>query len=123
MSSGKKRNLLNLSLPPTVSEEGGTRDGEQRSAEPIDDQLSRMALSQPQVQRMHEWMDRKKQVYPEVMIEIAAAIKWSNDCPIISVSYGPCRLASSAKTRWRRYVNWAMAMEELFTRLGEQILL
>lgn len=63
MSSKKKRNPLNLSLPPTVNEEGGKDENTEPKQDTLDDQLRKLALSEPQIQRMHEWMNKKKQVY------------------------------------------------------------
>jgi hypothetical protein len=65
MSSGKKRNPLNLSLPPTVREESGREESSSQSdpSEPtLDEQLQSLVLSQPQVERMNEWMTQKKQI-------------------------------------------------------------
>jgi len=61
-SSGKKRNPLNLSLPPTVNEEGSKDDAVEEQPPSLDDQLQKLALSQPQVQRMNEWISQKRQV-------------------------------------------------------------
>lgn len=85
MSSGKRRNPLNLSLPPTVSEEGVIGDGIVIEAESLnaqigtkeaavaannakgmtalDTQLRQLSLSGTQIQRMNEWITQKKQVY------------------------------------------------------------
>ena len=69
MSMGKKRNPLNLSLPPTVAEEfsgtGNAADGDASavSTEPtIDEQLQSLVLSQPQIERMQEWQTLKRQL-------------------------------------------------------------
>ncbi|KAI6181573.1 hypothetical protein M3Y98_00843400 [Aphelenchoides besseyi] len=65
MSVGKKRNPLNLSLPPTVREEFGREESSSQSdpSEPtLDEQLQSLVLSQPQVERMNEWMMLKKQI-------------------------------------------------------------
>ncbi|KAI6240241.1 hypothetical protein M3Y99_00481700 [Aphelenchoides fujianensis] len=65
MSLGKKRNPLNLSLPPTVCEEFGGEESSSQSDpnEPtLDEQLQSLVLSQPQVERMNEWMMRKEQI-------------------------------------------------------------
>jgi predicted Ser/Thr protein kinase len=65
MSSGKRRNPLNLSLPPTVKEEPGKDESSSQSdpSEPtLDEQLQSLVLSQPQVERMNEWMTLKKQI-------------------------------------------------------------
>ena len=67
MSSGKRRNPLNLSLPPTVNEEGMVTDGDKaeedkKAAESLDAQLRQLSLSGSQVQRMNEWISQKEQV-------------------------------------------------------------
>jgi hypothetical protein len=65
MSSAKKRNPLNLSLPPTVREESGGEDPSSQSdptEQTLDEQLQSLVLSQPQVERMNEWMTLKKQI-------------------------------------------------------------
>lgn len=87
MSSGKRRNPLNLSLPPTVNEEGvaadeaggigaedggvqegggskmdGSGGGQKGAAATLDSQLRQLSLSGTQMQRMNEWISQKKQV-------------------------------------------------------------
>jgi len=88
MSSGKRRNPLNLSLPPTVNEEGlandvsateeneggegGEGQGQQTTAKGtgtppttmmLDSQLKQLSLSGAQIERMNEWINLKKQVF------------------------------------------------------------
>uniref|UniRef100_A0A914GTG0 mitogen-activated protein kinase kinase n=1 Tax=Globodera rostochiensis TaxID=31243 RepID=A0A914GTG0_GLORO len=66
--ASKRRNPLNLSLPPTVSEEGpGGADGwgegeEGAEAASLDSKLRSLTLSEPQLQRMNEWISLKKQI-------------------------------------------------------------
>ena len=63
MASGKKRNPLNLSLPPTVNEEGSKDDTTDESNLEISIyNLQNLTLSQPQVQRMNEWISQKRQI-------------------------------------------------------------
>nr|UYO08133.1 MEK2 [Bursaphelenchus xylophilus] len=64
MSSGKKRNPLGLSLPPTVKEEGSgasLSDTPENKPE-LAAHLQSLVLSEPQVERMNEWKDQKKQI-------------------------------------------------------------
>nr|ADI24875.1 MAPKK [Bursaphelenchus xylophilus] len=66
MSSGKKRNPLGLSLPPTVKEEGSgasLSDTPENKPE-LAAHLQSLVLSEPQVERMNEWKDQKKQASP-----------------------------------------------------------
>ncbi|CAJ0962785.1 unnamed protein product, partial [Mesorhabditis belari] len=65
MSSGKRRNPLGLSLPPTVSEQAEREDAkEEEDVVParitIDEQLMRLGLTEPQKQRMEEWVAVKE---------------------------------------------------------------
>ncbi|KAF7633830.1 MAP kinase kinase 2 [Meloidogyne graminicola] len=85
MSSGKRRNPLNLSLPPTVNEEGLVCDGIAETAvegeggeggqqavnakggvtsppTKLDSQLKQLTLSGAQIERMNEWIALKKQI-------------------------------------------------------------
>lgn len=69
MSSGKRRNPLNLSLPPTVNEDDGVSSGQEDGAKEgdkatasLDSQLRQLSLSGTQVQRMNEWISQKKQI-------------------------------------------------------------
>lgn len=63
MASGKKRNPLNLSLPPTVNEESSKDETtDESNLETSIDNLQNLTLSQPQVQRMNEWISQKRQV-------------------------------------------------------------
>lgn len=78
MASGKKRNLLNLSIPPSVNEEdqGGAGNGavihsrgpsDEESApkkpvDSLDNELKSLTLSQPQVDRLNDWISQKAQV-------------------------------------------------------------
>lgn len=62
MASGKKRNPLNLSLPPTVKEEGVNGSAELQDTTQLQNQLQSLSLSQPQVQRMNEWKSQKRLV-------------------------------------------------------------
>jgi hypothetical protein len=82
MSSGKKRNPLNLSLPPTVDEEESGEvvvstesDGQEGSkvgkdgSKSLDSQLRQLSLSGSQEQRMNEWISQKKQVFAPIHIK------------------------------------------------------
>ncbi|PAV83884.1 hypothetical protein WR25_17968 [Diploscapter pachys] len=63
MSSGKRRNPLGLSLPPTVNENSESGDGvadEAPSQAPIEDQLKKLGLTEPQKQRLNEWLQVKE---------------------------------------------------------------
>ncbi|CAJ0578359.1 unnamed protein product, partial [Mesorhabditis spiculigera] len=65
MSSGKRRNPLGLSLPPTVSEEAQRDEPGEAEEVPIakvslDEQLKRLGLTEPQRQRMDEWIQMKE---------------------------------------------------------------
>lgn len=63
MASGKKRNPLNLSLPPTVNEEGTKDDGtDEQNKDSLNDQLQNLSLSRPQKERMSEWFSKKQKV-------------------------------------------------------------
>uniref|UniRef100_A0AAF5I0L9 mitogen-activated protein kinase kinase n=1 Tax=Strongyloides stercoralis TaxID=6248 RepID=A0AAF5I0L9_STRER len=62
MASGKKRNLLGLSLPPTVKEDAGDPMIFNVPEVSLEEKLMKMALSEPQKQRMHEWMTTKESI-------------------------------------------------------------
>ncbi|CAD5228885.1 unnamed protein product [Bursaphelenchus okinawaensis] len=62
MSSGKKRNPLGLSLPPTVKEEGSGLSDTPENKPELAAHLQSLVLSEPQVERMNEWKDQKKQI-------------------------------------------------------------
>ncbi|KAI1706189.1 protein kinase domain-containing protein [Ditylenchus destructor] len=63
MASGKKRNPLNLSLPPTVNEEGTKDDGaDDQNKDSLNDQLQNLSLSRPQKERMSEWFSKKQKI-------------------------------------------------------------
>uniref|UniRef100_A0A8R1U2X2 mitogen-activated protein kinase kinase n=1 Tax=Onchocerca volvulus TaxID=6282 RepID=A0A8R1U2X2_ONCVO len=64
MSSGRRKNPLNLSLPATVKEKGDLRkDGtKDRDTFSLENQIKQMTLTEPQKLRMQEWMKEKKLV-------------------------------------------------------------
>ncbi|VDO32360.1 unnamed protein product [Onchocerca flexuosa] len=64
MSSGRRKNPLNLSLPATVKEKGDLRrDGtKDRGTFSLENQIKQMTLTEPQKLRMQEWMKEKKLV-------------------------------------------------------------
>ncbi|CAI4221188.1 unnamed protein product [Auanema sp. JU1783] len=72
MSSGKRRNPLGLSLPPTVSEnekEDGSKE-EEASILPLDEQLKRLGLTEPQKQRMNEWIQIKDSIQEDLSEDV-----------------------------------------------------
>ncbi|EFP12069.1 hypothetical protein CRE_30054 [Caenorhabditis remanei] len=63
MSSGKRRNPLGLSLPPTVNEQ--SENGEAAAEEanptvPLEEQLKKLGLTEPQTQRLSEFLLAKE---------------------------------------------------------------
>ncbi|EGT41885.1 CBN-MEK-2 protein [Caenorhabditis brenneri] len=63
MSSGKRRNPLGLSLPPTVNEqsESGEAAAEEATATvPLEEQLKKLGLTEPQTQRLSEFLQAKE---------------------------------------------------------------
>ncbi|KIH53160.1 hypothetical protein ANCDUO_16720 [Ancylostoma duodenale] len=72
MSSGKRRNPLGLSLPPTVNEnekEDGTKEEEVTVQVSLDEQLKRLGLTEPQKQRMSEWIQVKEGIKEQELSE------------------------------------------------------
>ncbi|VDO41012.1 unnamed protein product [Haemonchus placei] len=72
MSSGKRRNPLGLSLPPTVNEnekEDGTKEEENTAQVSLDEQLKRLGLTEPQKQRMSEWIQVKEAIKEQELSE------------------------------------------------------
>ncbi|WKX87900.1 hypothetical protein Q1695_007929 [Nippostrongylus brasiliensis] len=72
MSSGKRRNPLGLSLPPTVNEnekEDGTKEEEVAVQVSLDEQLKRLGLTEPQKQRMNEWIQVKEAIKEQELSE------------------------------------------------------
>ncbi|CAD6184117.1 unnamed protein product [Caenorhabditis auriculariae] len=65
MSSGKRRNPLGLSLPPTVNENSESGDNtveEPSNLVPLDEQLKKLGLTEPQKQRLNEWIQVKEAI-------------------------------------------------------------
>uniref|UniRef100_A0AC35UDS0 Protein kinase domain-containing protein n=1 Tax=Rhabditophanes sp. KR3021 TaxID=114890 RepID=A0AC35UDS0_9BILA len=62
MASGKKRNLLGLSLPPTVTEDAENPMQYQPLELTLEETLRKMVLSEPQMARMLEWMQTKLRI-------------------------------------------------------------
>ncbi|CAI5439749.1 unnamed protein product [Caenorhabditis angaria] len=62
MSSGKRRNPLGLSLPPTVNEqsESGEATTEEPATIPLEEQLKKLGLTEPQTQRLSEFLQVKE---------------------------------------------------------------
>ncbi|CAB3406999.1 unnamed protein product [Caenorhabditis bovis] len=63
MSSGKRRNPLGLSLPPTVNEQNEV--GEATAEEtiptiPLEEQLKNLGLTEPQTQRLCQFLQAKE---------------------------------------------------------------
>lgn len=60
----RRKNPLNLSLPATVKENDADKSEtiEETKAFSLDEQLKQMALTEPQKQRMQEWIKEKKLV-------------------------------------------------------------
>lgn len=60
----RRKNPLNLSLPATVKENDADKNEtiEETKAFSLDEQLKQMALTEPQKQRMQEWIKEKKLV-------------------------------------------------------------
>uniref|UniRef100_A0A1I7WGA6 mitogen-activated protein kinase kinase n=1 Tax=Heterorhabditis bacteriophora TaxID=37862 RepID=A0A1I7WGA6_HETBA len=65
MSSGKRRNPLGLSLPPTVNEnekEENSKEEVVSTQVTLDEQLKRLGLTEPQKQRLSEWIQVKEAI-------------------------------------------------------------
>uniref|UniRef100_A0A1I7TKV0 mitogen-activated protein kinase kinase n=1 Tax=Caenorhabditis tropicalis TaxID=1561998 RepID=A0A1I7TKV0_9PELO len=65
MSSGKRRNPLGLSLPPTVNEQSESGEAaafqeEATATVPLEEQLKKLGLTEPQTQRLSEFLQVKE---------------------------------------------------------------
>uniref|UniRef100_A0A914WXT5 mitogen-activated protein kinase kinase n=1 Tax=Plectus sambesii TaxID=2011161 RepID=A0A914WXT5_9BILA len=62
--AGKRKNPLGLSLPPTVKEDGSPGVDDQSESTPLtlDEHLKQLGLTEPQKQRMEEWMKEKQRI-------------------------------------------------------------
>ncbi|EFO15648.1 STE/STE7/MEK1 protein kinase [Loa loa] len=100
---GKRKNPLNLSLPAAVKEKGDLRrDGtKDRSTFSLEDQIKQMTLTEPQKQRMQEWIKEKKLVplneLNEDMLEKMCELGHGNGGVVSKVMHKPSKIIMARK--------------------------
>ncbi|VDM37212.1 unnamed protein product [Toxocara canis] len=99
----RRKNPLNLSLPAMVKENDGdkTETVEGSSAFSLDEQLKQMALTEPQKQRMQEWIKEKKLVplseLNEEMLEKMCELGHGNGGVVHQVMHKPSKVIMARK--------------------------
>lgn len=72
----RRRNKLNLSLPRTVQEHENQEEeeAEEASSVAIEEELKRLGLTEPQKQRMQEWIKERNLVCYTVLLLLIAKL-------------------------------------------------
>ncbi|VDK17294.1 unnamed protein product [Anisakis simplex] len=99
----RRKNPLNLSLPTTVKENDNdkTENVEENAVFSLDEQLKQMALTEPQKQRMQEWIKEKKLVplseLNEEMLEKMCELGHGNGGVVHKVMHKPSKVIMARK--------------------------
>uniref|UniRef100_A0A915B0M1 mitogen-activated protein kinase kinase n=1 Tax=Parascaris univalens TaxID=6257 RepID=A0A915B0M1_PARUN len=99
----RRKNPLNLSLPATVKENDADKNEtiEETKAFSLDEQLKQMALTEPQKQRMQEWIKEKKLVplseLNEEMLEKMCELGHGNGGVVHKVMHKPSKVIMARK--------------------------